>query len=66
MFDFDASAEDVLVMGYTSRRQLCEFAQGLIEGAAAHYREVATIDQPHCMQRGDARCEFRIRLRRAA
>jgi hypothetical protein len=65
-FDFDPSSADVLVMRYASPRRLCEFAQGLIEGAAAHYRETVTIDQPQCMHRGDARCEFRITLRSAA
>lgn len=65
-FEFDASADDVLVMGYASRRRLCDFAHGLIEGAAAHYGEEVTIEQPRCMHRGDARCEFRIVLRRPA
>jgi hypothetical protein len=65
-FQFDASSPDVLVMGYASARRLCDFAKGLIEGAAAHYGEQVTIDETLCMNRGDARCEFRITLRRAA
>jgi predicted hydrocarbon binding protein len=65
-FDFDVSSEDRLVMRYASRRRLCEFAQGLIEGAAAHYREAVTIEQPQCMHKGDPCCEFRITLRSAA
>jgi hypothetical protein len=65
-FDFDATSPDVLVMGYASRRRLCEFAQGLIEGAAAHYGEEVAIEQTRCMDRGDLRCEFHIALRRAA
>ena len=65
-FEFDVSSEDVLVMRYASPRRLCEFAQGLIEGAAVHYREAVTIDEPQCMHRGDACCELRIALRSAA
>lgn len=56
VFDFDASSDEVLVMGYASPRQLCSFAEGLIEGAAAHYGQTVSIEQPHCMKRGDAKC----------
>jgi hypothetical protein len=63
-FDFDAASHDTLVMGYSSPRRLCAFAQGLIEGAAVHYGEEATVDETRCMGRGDPRCEFRIVLRR--
>lgn len=59
-FDFDASSEKVLVMGYRSKRRLCAFAEGLIEGATAHYGEQAAIEQPECMHRGDERCVFEI------
>ena len=64
-FEFDATAPDVLVMGYASARRLCAFAEGLIEGAAVHYREAGAIEHTRCMHRGDARCEFRIALRPA-
>jgi hypothetical protein len=56
VFDFDATSDDVLVMGYFSSRQLCAFAEGLIEGAADHYRQTVSIEQPQCMKRGDAKC----------
>lgn len=62
VFDCDDSAEDVLVMAYTSSRQLCAFGHGLIEGAADHYGEHAEVEQPLCMKRGDERCVFRIVL----
>ena len=45
MFDFDASSDQVLVMGYASPRKLCAFAEGLIEGTAAHYGE-RVVDRP--------------------
>jgi len=60
VFDFDSSAEEVLVLGYSSRRKLCAFGEGLIQGAAAHYGEAVTIEQPVCMHHGDPRCVFRI------
>jgi hypothetical protein len=56
VFDFDASSEQVLAMGYSSRRKLCAFAEGMIEGAAAHYGERVSISQPRCMNRGDQAC----------
>jgi Haem-NO-binding len=56
VFDFDTSSDDVLVMGYASKRRLCAFAEGLIEGAADHYGEEVSIKQPECMLRGDPKC----------
>ena len=61
-FDFNASSDDELVMGYRSQRRLCAFGEGLIEGAAAHYGERVEIRQPVCMRQGGDRCEFRVRL----
>jgi hypothetical protein len=56
VFDFEASSDEVLVMGYASTRRLCAFAEGLIEGAAAHYEQTVSIDQTRCMLRGDPKC----------
>jgi hypothetical protein len=58
-FEFDLSSE-VVVMEYKSRRKLCAFAEGLIEGAAAYYGEAVTLEQPQCMHRGDAKCVLRL------
>jgi hypothetical protein len=66
VFDYDASSEDVLVMGYSSERKLCALGHGLIEGAADHYGERAEVEQPHCMKRGDERCVFHIALSNGA
>ena len=60
VFDYDTSSEDTLVMGYASARQMCAFAEGLIEGAASHYGERAVIEQPRCMTRGDEKCVLEI------
>jgi predicted hydrocarbon binding protein len=59
VFDFDVTNE-VVLMGYRSERQLCSFAEGLIEGAAAHYGEKASIEQQRCMKRGDPKCLLEI------
>jgi heme-NO-binding protein len=59
VFDFD-SRDEILVMGYRSPRKLCAFAEGLLHGAADHYGERLTIEQPRCMNRGDDRCVLEI------
>ena len=60
VFDFDTRRDDLLIVGYHSHRKMCAFALGLIDGAATHYGEVATIEEPLCMHRGDSHCEFHI------
>lgn len=62
-FDFDASDPDVLVMLYRSERKMCAFGEGLLLGAADHYREELLIEHPSCMHRGDPHCELRLRFR---
>ena len=49
-----------LRMGYGSPRRMCAFAEGLIEGAAAHFGEHVTITQPRCMRRGDETCDIDV------
>lgn len=65
-FDFVLLPDGGLRMGYESHRKLCAFAEGLIEGAAAHFAEVVAIAQPSCMVRGDSRCELEIAFLPAA
>ena len=43
-------------MGYRSPRKMCSFAEGLLLGAADHFAERLTIEQPFCMKRGDPQC----------
>jgi hypothetical protein len=62
-FDFDVR-DDLLVMGYRSPRKLCSFAEGLLLGAADHYGEQLTIEQPSCMKRGDDQCVLEIAFSR--
>ena len=56
-FDFDVR-DELLVMGYRSPRKLCSFAEGLLLGAADHYGERLTIEQPalHEARRRPAAC----------
>ncbi len=61
-FEFDISSPDVLVMVYRSKRRLCAFAEGLIEGAAVQFGETATIGHPQCLHRGDSACRLEIRF----
>ena len=58
-FDFDVR-DELLVMGYHSPRKLCAFAEGLLLGAADHFGERLTIEQPLCMKRGDEHCVLEI------
>jgi hypothetical protein len=62
-FDFD-TRDELLVMGYRSPRKLCAFAEGLLLGAADHYGERLTIEQPSCMLRGDDHCVLEIEFAR--
>jgi len=61
-FDFDTSSPEFLVMNYYSKRRTCSFAEGLLQGAADHFRQRANISQPKCMHRGDPCCELRIQF----
>ncbi len=54
-------ALDELHLVYSSERQLCSLARGLIHGIADHYHETIELDEPSCMHRGDPFCSFTIR-----
>jgi hypothetical protein len=64
-FDFDTSDEHALALSYYSHRNLCSFAEGLVEGAADHYGEVVLIEQSSCSKRGDDRCVLHISFKKA-
>lgn len=59
-FDFEPISPQELRMGYRSKRKLCWLAEGLMEGAAAHYKESIAIEQLECMHRGNEKCIFKI------
>ena len=47
---------------YTSPRQLCRLAEGIVHGLAEHFEERLAVTQPECMLRGDARCVISVEL----
>ena len=55
------SADEVLI-DYRSTRRLCQVAEGIASGVAAHYGEQVEVSQSHCMLRGDARCAISVTL----
>ncbi len=55
-FDYLPSSDGRLRMKYASKRRMCRFAEGLIEGAAEHFGEQASVLQESCMLRGDDYC----------
>ncbi|MGH2691800.1 MAG: heme NO-binding domain-containing protein [Actinomycetota bacterium] len=55
-FHFETPDDSTVELGYVSPRKLCSFAEGLVEGAAAHFGETVTMHQTECMKRGDDRC----------
>lgn len=57
-FDFANADGNHLELGYSSYRNMCGFAEGLIEGAADHYGESVEITQSSCTRRGDEKCVF--------
>lgn len=56
--------EEGVSIVYSSPRRLCVLLRGLTEGTARHYGEAAAIEETTCMQRGDDRCTFEVRLQR--
>lgn len=60
VFDYQVVERDRMLMGYKSKRGLCFFGQGLIEGAAVHYGDDLRVSQPSCEKRGDAECVFEV------
>jgi hypothetical protein len=60
MFEYEDPATDRLVMLYRSPRKLCAFAEGLINGTAAHYDIDIRHQQSQCMLHGDDHCRFEL------
>lgn len=61
-FDFDVSDPEGLGMTYRSKRRLCAFALGLIEGSVSHYGQEAVIEETSCMHHGADCCRIKIRF----
>jgi len=61
-FGVRTADDGTITMRYGSPRRLCAFAEGLIDGAAAHFGQTVAIEQPGCMLRGDELCTIEIRV----
>lgn len=53
-------APDRIVIDYASRRRMCHFAEGLIQGIGNHYGESLRVEQPRCMHRNDSACSIEV------
>lgn len=59
-FDFQAFPDGSLSMVYHSKKKLCSLAIGLVQGAAAHYGQTASIThEGACMKSGGSSCVLR-------
>jgi tRNA A-37 threonylcarbamoyl transferase component Bud32 len=54
------STPDELQIVYSSDRQLCGFAKGIVKGAATHFGETVRITDDACMLRGDPFCAMQV------
>lgn len=55
--------EDRVGIVYTSDRELCPLARGLIYGVGEYFEEPLEIDEQVCMKAGDDRCEMVVSAR---
>jgi predicted Ser/Thr protein kinase len=54
------STQDELQIVYSSDRQLCRVAKGIVKGVARHYGETVLITDDACMLRGDPFCALQV------
>ena len=59
-FGFGEGDDGALVLTYSSRRQLCDLAIGMIDGAATHYGETSHLTHDACMKDGADACVFTV------
>jgi len=56
------TTEDEIQIMYSSERQLCALAKGIINGLATHFGETVSISEDACMLKGDPFCAIHIGL----
>lgn len=61
-FTFTSEGDGTLLIGYDSRRRLCQLAEGFVLGASDHFGEAVDVDQTECVFNGDAACVLRCRF----
>lgn len=59
-------ADDRVRVTYSSDRELCPLAVGLIEGVGTYYDEPFAVEEGTCMLDGDDRCEILVARERGA
>jgi hypothetical protein len=59
-FEYEDPAPNRLVMKYRSKRRLCHFAQGLIEGAASHFKNPVDLVHLCASDVGGDTCTFDV------
>jgi len=64
-FRYRQNVADELLMEYRSPRKLCLLAEGLIRGAASHFKQPCNIGHDVCIHQGADHCEFTIQLTQA-
>ncbi|WP_444994854.1 heme NO-binding domain-containing protein [Aliikangiella sp. IMCC44359] len=60
--EYSDPSSNLLIMKYHSKRKLCHLAEGLIEGAAQHFKESINIAHTQCMHNGYDCCHMEINL----
>ena len=59
-FKYDETPDGDLIMFYKSKRKLCHLSEGLITGAANHFKQSISIKHPECMHDGAEKCKLVI------
>lgn len=54
------TTEDELQIMYSSERQLCSLAKGIVQGLARHFGETISVCDDACMLRGDPFCALQV------
>lgn len=56
----DKVDDQTLLLKYTSHRQVCFLAEGLIYGAANHFNEDVAVEHVSCTHHGDKNCLLKV------
>lgn len=55
------TGEDEIIVHYRSPNQLCDLYKALANRIITHYGDEASIEETHCLHKGDEECEIHIR-----
>ena len=57
-FIYDDPAQNRLIIEYESKRKLCQFMEGLIEGVSEYFKTKIEYKQTQCTLNGSKTCKF--------